>query len=122
MNAHSILMRRKAAYGWVNSPRFGWKLFARFQACFALVLLLAGLAIPAAAQLDTGSISGVVTDPAGSVVRGATITARGTDTGTTYSTVSSSAGYYVFPSVRTGSYEVRVSAGGFKTEVQQDRF
>ena len=117
MNAHSILMRRKVAYGWVNSPRFGWKLFARFQACFALVLLLAGLAIPAAAQLDTGSISGVVTDPAGSVVRGATITARGTDTGTTYSTVSSSAGYYVFPSVRTGTYEVRVSAGGFKTEV-----
>ena len=83
----------------------------------ALLIVTLGFAATAAAQLDTGSISGVITDPAGSVVQGARITARETASGTTYSTVSSSAGYYVFPSVRTGTYEVTVSAGGFKTEV-----
>src|ERR1700733_7933583 len=78
-------------------------------------LLLAGL--PAFAQLDTGSISGVVTDASGSAVRDVTITAKETSTGTTYKTVSSATGYYVFPSVRTGTYEVRAELSGFKTEV-----
>ena len=78
-------------------------------------LLLAGL--PAFAQLDTGSISGVVTDASGSAVRDVTITAKETSTGTTYTTVSSATGYYVFPSVRTGTYEVRAELSGFKTEV-----
>ncbi len=79
-------------------------------------LLLAGL--PAVAQLDTGSISGVVTDPSGSAVKDVTITAKEISTGTTYKTVSSSTGYYVLPSVRTGTYEVRAEpSGGFKTAV-----
>lgn len=124
MNAHSVLGHFSEAYGKMQlenrkqcNRRFRARITLRLGTCAALLLLLLGLARPAAAQLDTGSISGVVTDPAGNVVRGATITARETSTGTAYSTVSSSAGYYVFPSVRTGTYEVRVSAGGFKTEV-----
>ncbi len=80
-----------------------------------LVLLLATL--PALAQLDTGSISGVVTDPTGSAIKDAAISARETSTGATYSTTTSSAGYYVFPSVRTGTYELKVEAAGFKTAV-----
>src|ERR1700744_609599 len=52
-----------------------------------LALLLAGL--PAMAQLDTGSISGTITDPSGSMVAGAQITATEMATGTTYSTNSS---------------------------------
>ena len=119
MKANSMLTRPAGAHGRVNSQnerQTGYQPFARFHIGLVL-LLLAALALPAAAQLDTGSISGVITDPAGAVVRGATVTVRGTDTGTTYSTVSSSAGYYVFPSVRTGTYEMRVSAAGFKAEV-----
>src|SRR3984957_14948124 len=68
------------------------------------VLLLA--ALPALAQLDTGSISGTITDPSGSAINNVTITAREISTGTTYKTVSSGTGYYVFPSVRTGTYEL----------------
>ncbi|HTW47729.1 MAG TPA: TonB-dependent receptor [Acidobacteriaceae bacterium] len=73
--------------------------------------------MPARAQLDTGSVSGVVTDPAGKVVSGASIKATEIATGTIYSTVSSSAGYYVFPSLHTGSYKLSVSAPGFSTAV-----
>jgi hypothetical protein len=71
--------------------------------------------LPAVAQLDTGSISGTITDPSGSVVANAKITATETATGTTYTTVSSKAGYYVFPSVRTGTYKLTISSTGFKT-------
>jgi len=79
-------------------------------------MLLAGL--PAVAQLDTGSISGVVTDPTGSAVKDVKITAKESSTGTTYQTISSGTGYYVFPSVRTGTYELRVEpSAGFKTAV-----
>ncbi len=83
----------------------------------SVALVLFGLASTASAQLDTGSIAGTVLDPAGSVVIGAKVSIRGTDTGTTYQVVSSSTGYYVFPSVRTGKYDLSVSAGGFKTSV-----
>src|SRR5580658_1498381 len=80
------------------------------------VLLLT--ALPALAQLDTGSISGTITDPSGSAIDNVTITARETSTGTTYKTVSSGTGYYVFPSVRTGNYELKAEpSSGFKTAV-----
>ena len=81
--------------------------------------ILIGLTAPAIAQLDTGSITGVVVDPAGKVIAGASITALETATGTTYSTVTSSAGYYVFPSLHTGSYRLSVSSAGFKTGVYE---
>jgi hypothetical protein len=91
-----------------------WKSLAVLIA-FAALLLGAGL--PARAQLDTGSIGGLVTDPAGKVVQGAKVTAREAATGTSYSTVSSSTGYYNLPSVRPGTYEVNVSVTGFKNAV-----
>jgi carboxypeptidase family protein len=82
-------------------------------ALFALLLT----ALPALAQLDTGAISGTVTDSSGGAVKDVVITAKETGTGSTYKTVSSATGYYVFPSVRTGAYEVRAEFSGFKTEI-----
>jgi Carboxypeptidase regulatory-like domain len=83
------------------------------MALFALLLT----ALPALAQLDTGSISGTVTDSSGGAVKDVVITAKETGTGSTYKTVSSATGYYMFPSVRTGTYEVRAEFSGFKTEI-----
>ena len=68
------------------------------------VLLLTLAAGQASAQLDTGSIAGTVVDSSGALVPGAEIVAVSPATGTRYSTVSSSTGYYIFPSVRTGTY------------------
>lgn len=84
---------------------------------FVLLAVLFGWNVMAMAQLDTGSISGVVSDPSGKVVQGASITARETSTGTVYSTASSNTGYYVLPSVRPGSYTVTITAPGFKAGV-----
>ncbi|HTW81786.1 MAG TPA: carboxypeptidase regulatory-like domain-containing protein [Terracidiphilus sp.] len=88
-----------------------------FRGWLLLPLLIVGLVAPAFSQLDTGSISGVVSDQAARVIQGANITARENSTGTAYSTISSDTGYYVFPSMRTGTYTVTAVAAGFKTEV-----
>ncbi len=84
----------------------------------ALIALFLAGGISAVAQLDTGAIAGTVLDPAGKAVQDATVSITGIATGTTYSTVSSSTGYYVFPSVRTGAYDLTVAAAGFNTAVR----
>jgi Carboxypeptidase regulatory-like domain len=89
-------------------------------ACLALKVMVLGFAVPALAQLDTGSISGVVTDPAAKVVPGARVTAKEKATGTTYSTVTNSTGHYTLPSVRPGTYRLNVTADGFKNAVFTD--
>lgn len=89
--------------------------FSRAVGMSAIVLFLAALS--AFAQLDTGSISGVVADPSGSVVKDVTITAQETSTGTVYKTTSSTTGYYVFPSLRTGTYQLKAECSGFRTVI-----
>jgi hypothetical protein len=79
---------------------------------FVMAFLFSALA---AGQENQGSIAGNVVDPSGAMVPGAKLTAKGQQTGTTYQAVSSSAGSYRFPNVNIGSYDVTVSAPGFKT-------
>jgi hypothetical protein len=95
-------------------------LLSTFGVSLALLTLLLIGGLPAYAQLDTGSISGVITDPAGKVVEQVKVTATASATGASYSTVSSNTGYYVIPSVRTGNYTVTVNSPGFKTAIYSD--
>lgn len=102
------------AAGSPGRPKHG---FAPWGLWLALLVTFLGFTATAMAQLDTGSISGTIFDPAGKVVVGAQVSIRGVDTGTTYSTVSSSTGTYTFPSVHPGKYDLSVSAPGFKTTI-----
>jgi hypothetical protein len=70
------------------------------------------------AQVDTGSITGTVTDTSGAVVGGAKVTMTNEGTGASLSTSSGADGTYEFSPVRIGSYKIDVSSQGFKTEVQ----
>ena len=70
------------------------------------------------AQVDTGSITGTVTDSTGAVVGGAKVTLVNEGTGVTLSSNSGSDGNYVFSPVRIGSYKLEAAAQGFKTQVQ----
>jgi hypothetical protein len=63
----------------------------------------------------TGSISGIVTDPSGSVVPNATVTATNVDTGVQSSIKTDGAGFYNFPNLPVGNYDIEVTAPGFKT-------
>jgi hypothetical protein len=72
------------------------------------------------AQSNTGSITGVVTDPNGAVVPNATvvITNQGTNEKRTIQTDDS--GRYEMPSLATGIYTIDVTASGFQTTSKKD--
>jgi Carboxypeptidase regulatory-like domain/TonB dependent receptor-like, beta-barrel len=84
----------------------------RTNLCLVVFVLLA--AVLAWASI-TGSISGVVTDPSGAVVSGATVVATNTQTGIKNTVVTDSRGFYSFPSLDVGTYDVQVTQTGFKT-------
>ena len=84
-------------------------------AALALVALVAG---PVLAQSDRGQISGFVIDQTGGVVPGATVTATHTQTQQLRTTVTDSTGYYAFPALTPGTYDVAVELEGFKKSVR----
>jgi hypothetical protein len=77
-------------------------------------VLIILLAAPAFAQIDTGVISGRVTDPSGAVVPGARLTLTETSSNTQSTSQTDSEGLYRVPSLRPGTYNVSVTADGFK--------
>jgi hypothetical protein len=62
----------------------------------------------------TASISGTVTDPTGAVIPGAAVTAHNTETGIVSATQTNAQGFYSFPALPAGKYEVRIKAPGFQ--------
>lgn len=76
----------------------------------ALAALL-GLALWAG---DGGSLSGTVTDPTGTAVPGARITATDTATAVKQATTTDGEGFYSLQSLLIGRYDVEVTAPGFK--------
>src|SRR5580658_8327359 len=85
----------------------------RVKASLLLCLVFAGLL--AFGQVGNSTITGIVTDPAGAVVAGATVEVKNTDTGVVYSGVSTGAGNYTIPDLPVGTYAVTVAVKGFKT-------
>jgi hypothetical protein len=61
-----------------------------------------------------GSISGLVTDPTGAVIPGAEVVALNTETGVKQTLRTDAAGFYSFPTLLVGPYEIEVSQAGFK--------
>lgn len=72
------------------------------------------------AQVVTANLQGVVTDPSGAVVPGASVTAVNLETGLKRETVSNEEGFYRFNLLPRGRYEVQVSKVGFLAETLKD--
>jgi hypothetical protein len=68
-------------------------------------------------QAFTGSISGVVSDPAGAVVPGARVTVTDIDKNTSVSTVTNDTGFYRVGELQPGRYRITAEAAGFRTAV-----
>lgn len=66
----------------------------------------------------TGNIQGTVADSSGAVVPSVTVTLTDEATHVQRTTLTSSAGVYLFPAIPVGTYDVSVSAPGFKKYVQ----
>lgn len=78
-------------------------------------LITSSLCTVALAQVVAGSITGQVLDPSNAAVPGASIKATNVDTGLTKSTTSGTTGNYTLSFVPPGTYNVVVTAKGFKT-------
>ena len=79
------------------------------------LLLLLCAALFSRAQLYTGSLTGLVTDPSGAVVPGADVTLTNIDRGTHSNAKSGGAGRYLFRSLPPGDYSLQVQAPNFDT-------
>jgi len=82
-----------------------------------LTLLLAAVGMMAQ---TTGTLSGTVKDPSGSVIPGAKVTATLQETQVTRSTTTNEAGDYTFASAPVGHYTLRVEVPGFNTFEQKN--
>jgi hypothetical protein len=74
----------------------------------------------AATQVLYGSIVGNVTDPSEAAVPDATVTIIETNTGHSRTTTTNTAGAYSFPTVRSGTYEIRVTKSGFQAYTESN--
>ncbi len=78
-----------------------------------LVAALFGLSLAVAAQTSRGTVSGVITDTAGAVIPGATVTLTSGATNLSRTSVSNDEGFYRFDAVELGTYSVEITAANF---------
>ncbi|MGA7402951.1 MAG: TonB-dependent receptor [Candidatus Sulfotelmatobacter sp.] len=95
----------------------------RINIIFFLLLSLAASVIlvaspVAAVAAANGSVSGTLNDPSGAVVPGATLTLVNTALKSEYKAVSDGQGFYSFPILPVGHYELKIEATGFQVQTE----
>ncbi len=82
--------------------------------------LLVGSVVPAFAQFDRGSISGTIKDEQGGVMPGVTVTVTNTQTQQAQTTITNGTGFYTFPNLLPGRYDIIAELTGFKKTSRQN--
>lgn len=90
-------------------------ILAALLVSFALCLFVPGLH----AQFRA-SISGVVSDPSGAIIPGATVTLTNKSTNQTQTATTNASGTYVFNALPPDHFSINVTAAGFKNKVLPD--
>ncbi len=84
---------------------------------FLLLIVAFFLCSPASLwAAANGSLSGTLKDPSDAVVQGATITLVNLALKSEYKTISNGQGFYSFPTLPVGHYDLTIEATGFKTQ------
>jgi hypothetical protein len=97
--------------------RFG-SLVARTVTLLALLMFTASLAM---AQLTTGNLQGVVLDPNGAAVAGATVKITNTETGISREVTTNAEGFYRVTNLNPGErYRIDVAATGFAPKASEN--
>ncbi|MGA8234559.1 MAG: carboxypeptidase regulatory-like domain-containing protein, partial [Candidatus Acidiferrales bacterium] len=78
-----------------------------------LLILLPWIALSSWAGVG-GRVSGTVTDPSGAVVAKATVRATNTDTGIQQTAATDNKGFYSFPSLSIGHYDLEITSAAFR--------
>src|SRR5438477_1189376 len=89
----------------------------KMSVVFRAVVYVSTIALSGAmalAQFESASLTGVVTDAAGAVIPGATVSAVNEGTNLQATATTNQEGRFVFPNLRPGSFRVAAGAKGFK--------
>jgi len=92
-------------------------LASRITLAVGVLLVIVTTAVCAFGQSATSTIRGVVRDPQGNVVAGATVTLINPSTNSSRTTTSSGDGVFTFEQVAVSDYRLEVEAKGFKKGV-----
>jgi hypothetical protein len=84
-----------------------------------LALVLLGFASPSFAQIQTGEISGRVTDNTGAIMPGVTVTLTGDQLAQPQLSTTTATGSYQFPRLPVGTYTVTFELTGFRKVVRE---
>ena len=87
--------------------------------CLAVVLALSSVQV-VFSQTNNALLNGQVTDPQGAVVSGARAVLVSKDTATSRTFTTDLSGYFAFPDVLPGTYQLQVTATGFTTFAQDN--
>src|SRR6202051_1541292 len=99
------------------------KLFG--EKCVSAVWILVAVAVSLTvtgqvyAQVAGATLTGTVKDSSSAFIPNAQVAIRDVATGVTRTVSADGAGLYVAPNLLPGSYEIRVTATGFSTQVQK---
>ncbi len=75
-------------------------------------------AASAPAQMDQGTITGLIQDDTGAAIPGAKVTLTSSDTGLVFTTNADAGGIYTFSPIKIGNYTISATADGFQTTTQ----
>ncbi len=87
------------------------------RSVFVAFCLIVLTVVPATGQTLAG-LSGVIHDPSGAVIPGASVTITNPSTNFSRSAISNEAGVYNVPSLQPGRYNIKVELPGFRTITQ----
>src|SRR5437879_13023326 len=87
--------------------------------CILLSLVFLSGCVPIFAQsINSGTVTGTVTDPSGAVVRGAQVLIQNRITGYQRAAVTDDAGSFRFTNIPQNNYQLTATAPGFSTATQ----
>jgi hypothetical protein len=93
----------------------------RISCLFLLVFVVAVTSSVALGQaVSVGNFEGTITDPNGSVIAGATVTATNKATSAERAATTDSSGYYRIAGLSPGLYKIKLEAKGFASQVNED--
>src|SRR5688572_29439901 len=96
------------------------KVVSKIMRAVSLTSIVLAMAFSLAAQSNTGSITGVITDPNGAVIPNATVTVTNQGTNETRTVQTDEEGRYDVPSLSTGTYTVEATGAGFQSSSVKD--
>jgi Carboxypeptidase regulatory-like domain len=99
-----------------NMHRLPLAFLCRFFSIWGLIALI-GLPVSWCAAAN-GSLGGTLKDPSGAVVQYAKITLVNTALRAQYNTTSNDQGFYCFPLLPVGHYDLTIEAPGFRTQTK----